>query len=280
MRGGGGYEAVVFDLDGTLFRGKEVIPGALDTLGELAQHTPCRFLSNNGERTSGDLAQRLRDFGFDVHDDDVVSSADLVLQYARETAQSARILALSSPELARALSAQGHTLVDDDSATLVVIGVDRTLTRKRMVHGLRAMLGGATLIATNEDPTYPAADGLRPAAGAYVGFFRGMGFEPARFCGKPDEKAVRAALESWGVISPSRCLFVGDNLRTDIAAAARIGADSILVLSGVSAKSDLSAVQAGLTAILESVAGITRDYLDALASHRETTALRKAATKT
>ncbi|MBU1048517.1 HAD-IIA family hydrolase [Candidatus Bipolaricaulota bacterium] len=270
MKNGGGYEAVIFDLDGTLFRGKEVIAGAPEALAALAEHTACRFLSNNGERTSTDLAQRLRNFGFDVHEDDVASSADLVLKYARETARSARILALSSPELASALAAQGHMMVEDDSATLVLIGVDRTLTRERMVQGLRALLNGAALIATNEDPTYPAADGLRPAAGAYVGFFRGMGFEPERFCGKPDEKAVRMALESWGVVRPSRCLFVGDNLRTDIAAAARVGADSVLVLSGVSARSDISAIQDKPTAILESVSGVTRSYLDELASRRKT----------
>ena len=130
-----------------------------------------------------------------------------------------------------------------------------------MVNGLRAVLNGAQLVATNEDPTYPGEDGLRPAAGAYVGFFRGMGFEPIRFCGKPDELAVRTALSQWGITDPSRCLFVGDNLRTDIAAASRIGADSVLVLSGVSAMSDIPASEAKPTAVLESVAALDVDLL-------------------
>ena len=165
MRSDVGYDTIIFDLDGTLFRGQAVIPGATDALERLAAHTTCRFLSNNGGRTSAALAQRLRNFGFTAGTEDVVSSADLVLAYARELGRSLRILTLSSSRLADALAAQGHVLVDDATADLIVIGVDRTLTRERMVHGLRALLNGAQLVATNEDPTYPGEKGLRPAAG-------------------------------------------------------------------------------------------------------------------
>ena len=268
MQNGVGYDTVIFDLDGTLFRGRTVIPGAIDALQQLAKYTCCRFLSNNGERASSALAERLCDFGFSVDTEDIVSSADLVLKYIREMDRSVRILTLSSPQLASALASEGHALVDDASADLVVIGVDRTLTRDRMVSGLRALLNGASLVATNEDPTYPGEDGLRPAAGAYVGFFRGMGFEPVRFCGKPDEWAVRTALALWGITDPSRCLFVGDNLRTDIAAANRIGADSILVLSGVSTRSDISATEGKPTAVLESVAALDVDLLKEMSLQR------------
>jgi len=268
MINGAGYDTVIFDLDGTLFRGRTVIPGAADTLNRLRGILSCRFLSNNGERASAALAERLRDFGFAVQAKDVVSSADLVLKYVRELNRSLRILTLSSSQLASALAAQGHVLVDDATADLVVIGVDRTLTRDRMVSGLRAVLNGASLVATNEDPTYPADDGLRPAAGAYVGFFRGMGYEPVRFFGKPDERAVRTALSLWGISDPSRCLFVGDNLRTDIAAAHRIGADSILVLSGVSSRSDVPTAEEKPTAILESIAMLDVDLLKEMSLRR------------
>ena len=151
-----------------------------------------------------------------------------------------------------------------------------------MVNGLRAALNGALLVATNEDPTYPGEDGLRPAAGAYVGFFRGMGFEPVRFCGKPDELAVRTALALWGITDPSRCLFVGDNLRTDIAAANRIGADSILVLTGVSARSDIPASEAKPTAVLESVAALDVDLLKGISlrqGNNEAAVVRKQGEK-
>lgn len=268
----GVHDTVIFDLDGTLFRGRTAIPGAIDALKRLRKRVVCRFLSNNGERLGEALAERLRGFGFTVDPEEVISSADLVLKYVRDRGQPVRILALSSPELANALAAQGNVLVDDESADLIVVGVDRTLTRERMVNGLRAALNGAVLVATNEDPTYPGGDGLRPAAGAYVGFFRGMGFEPVHFCGKPDEWAVRTALAQWGISDASRCLFVGDNLRTDIAAANRIRADSALVLTGVSAKADIPASGKRPTIILESVAALDSDCLEEIDLRRKSRA--------
>ena len=253
---------LIFDLDGTLFRGRAAIPGAVCAVNRLRRHAPCRFLSNNGERRSLDLAEHLWRIGYDVEENEIISSADLVLGYLAERGETRRILPLTSDHLARALADQGHRLVDDDTADLIIVGVDRGLTRERMVQGLRAALNGADLIGTNEDPTYPGEDGLRPSAGAYVGFFRGMGFEPVRLCGKPNSWAVRRALGQWGIVDPSRCLFVGDNLRTDIAGAVGVGAPSVLVLTGVSKAEDISSSPAKPTMVLGSVSDLDNDQLE------------------
>lgn len=101
-----------------------------------------------------------------------------------------------------------------------------------------------------------------------MGFFRGMGFEPVHLCGKPDEWAVRAALAQWGIDDPSQCLFVGDNLRTDIAAAVGVGARSALVLSGVSTVEDVAASPVEATAVLESVAALNWRQLEEIALRR------------
>lgn len=258
MTGAGApYEAVIFDLDGTLFRGRTAIPGAVDAVNRLREGVACRFLSNNGERRAATLADRLRSFGFTVEPHEIISSADIVIEYVAGCGRRKRILALTSDELAAGLASCGHEIVDSADADVVVIGVDRSLTRERMVRGLRAALQGAGLVATNEDPTYPAQDGLRPAAGAYVGFFRGMGFEPARLCGKPDPWAVLTALDRWEIGDPSSCLFVGDNLGTDIAAADAVGADSVLVLTGVSRAADIAISPAKPTATLTSVRALS-----------------------
>jgi HAD superfamily hydrolase (TIGR01450 family) len=251
-----GYDTIIFDLDGTLFRGHLPVPGAVEAVAALKPSLRCLYLSNNGERDSGSLAERLRRLGFDVRSEEIVSSADIVIECMSELGPLLRVLPLTSAELASALRRAGYQLVDDERADVVVVGVNRALTHRRMVHGLRACLGGATLVATNEDPTYPGQDGLRPAAGAYVGFFRGMGFEPDRFCGKPDAWAVRTALHLWGIPDGRRCLFVGDNLRTDVQAAARVGARSALVLSGISRVEDLDASPARPDMVLDSVAAL------------------------
>ena len=262
MSGGLRYEAVVFDLDGTLYRGRVPLAGAAEAVNRLREAVACRYLSNNGEREGAELTQRLQNMGFIVESGDVVSSADLVLDAMRAYPRGTRVLALSSQQLAGALAARGYRLVQDGSADVVLVGVDRMLTRDRLVAGLRAMENGAELVATNQDPTYPGEDGLRPAAGAYVGFFRGMGYEPVRFCGKPDVGAVRTALDIWGIADPQRCLFVGDNRKTDIEAARRIGADSLLVLSGIS-EEEADCEEAGPTRVLASVAKLDLEFLQA-----------------
>jgi HAD superfamily hydrolase (TIGR01450 family) len=257
----GTYEAIVFDLDGTLFRGGAAIPGAPEAIRALQEEERCLFLSNNGESASGSLAGRLAAMGFDVRSEDVISSADLVLERLQALKPGASLFPLVSEELAARLTDAGFDLEGGESVDFVVVGVDRSLTRPRLVGALRALLSGAALVATNEDPTYPSVDGLRPAAGAYVGFFRGMGFEPSWFCGKPDESAVRAALARWGVRRPTETLFVGDNLRTDVPAARRIGAESALVLTGVSRREDVDASPAQPTAVVADVGRLAKHLL-------------------
>jgi len=271
------FEAVIFDLDGTLFRGSTAIPGAVKAVNRLREQIPCRFLSNNGERQSKALADRLQGLGFDAEDSDIVSSADLVLGYLARTGRTHRILALASDNLVQGLKAQGHRVVDDDSANVVIVGVDRKLTRERMVQALRAALNGAVLIGTNQDPTYPGEDGLRPAAGAYVGFFRGMGIEPACLCGKPDAWAIRQALDAWNIDEPESCLLVGDNLQTDIAGAAAVGAASVLVLSGVSQREALATSPNRPTGVFDSVAALDFAALCELSeAHRNVPAASEA----
>ncbi len=247
------YDAIVLDLDGTLYRGEEPIPGAPEAVAALRGFAPCRFLSNNGECASATLTRRLKKLGFAVQEGEIRTSADLVLQRLLTEKPGARVLGLVSAELARMLSAHGFEVVEDSRVDVVAVGVDRELTRRRMVLGLEAMLGGAVLVATNEDPTYPGERGIRPAAGAYVGFFRGMGFEPTWRCGKPDVVAVESALGAWGLPRDGRYLFVGDNLHSDIAAAERLGAESVLVLSGVAREADLAAHVACPTVVVEDV---------------------------
>jgi len=249
------FDTIVFDLDGTLYRGRTPIRGAADALRSLRRSYACRILSNNGAATSASIAVRLGELGFEAAAEEIVTSADLVLDCVGDL-RPRHVLVLTHGDLAHALSMRGHWIVDDASADLVVVGVDPGLSRQRLVHALHACLHGATLVATNEDPVYPAADGWRPGAGAYVGLFRGMGFEPDRFCGKPDESAVRAALRSWRIEDSRRCLFVGDNLHADMVAASRVGAQSVLVSTGLSTPGDAASAPAPPDAVIESVADL------------------------
>jgi 4-nitrophenyl phosphatase len=126
-----------------------------------------------------------------------------------------------------------------EEAEFVVVGVDVGLTYAKLADGLTAMGHGARLIVANLDRVFPIEDGLRPGAGAIVGAFHGMGFEPDAVCGKPNPLAIERAFELRGMPKDKRLLMIGDQLETDILGAERVGVDSVLVLTGASTEADV-----------------------------------------
>ncbi|MCK4356653.1 HAD-IIA family hydrolase [Candidatus Bipolaricaulota bacterium] len=233
------YSKLVFDLDGTLYRGRSSIPSAVETINHLKNRADLLFLSNNGNQSATALAQRLRTLGFNVSNDEVISSVTITVEYVSSLQQDASIFVLNSGDLPRALQAAGHRLVAAEEAQFVVVGVDMELTYDKLAQGLFALRNGARFIATNTDAVYPREEGVYPAAGAIVGAFRGMGFEPEQYCGKPDRWAVEKALSLRGMRIGLDCLMVGDHLETDIVGAQNIGVDSVLVLTGVSTREEM-----------------------------------------
>jgi HAD superfamily hydrolase (TIGR01450 family) len=134
----------------------------------------------------------------------------------------------------------GHRLAArPEDATWVVAGIDRDVTYAKLAQALRALVGGARILATNEDATFPTADGLVPGAGAIVGALRGMGFAAQHVVGKPSPVAFEVALDLLG-LPANRVLMIGDRLDTDIAGAQAAGLDSALVLSGVDSLRDIA----------------------------------------
>lgn len=196
-------------------------------------------MSNNCDQSARSLAQRLRGLGFDVNETDVISSVTLAVEHILSLRRQASVFVVNSGELPRALEAAGHRVVSAQEAEFLVVGVDFDLTYDTLGQGLLALRNGARFVAMNADPVYPVKEVFLPAAGAFVGAFRGMGYEPDYFCGKPDRHAVEKALALRGMKIGPDCLVVGDHLETDILGAKNIGVDSVLILTGVSKQEDI-----------------------------------------
>ena len=226
------YRAFLVDVDGVLVRGGEVIPGAINGVVKLQKIGRVVLLTNNSTRSRDQVALTLHQAGFPIEADDIVNSAFIASQYLREHFGIVRVWPLGEEGLSRELSNCGHKLVSPSEADWVVAGMDRNLTYARLAQGLRALLAGARLLATNEDATFPTPDGPQPGAGAVIGALRGMGFSPYAVVGKPSRIAFEIALEKTG-LGPEETLMIGDRLETDILGAGQAGIDSALVLTGV-----------------------------------------------
>lgn len=249
------YDCVLFDLDGVLYRGEGAVPSAPPTLAELRRRSvrPV-FLTNNSSRTPLQVAEKLRGIGIEAEPGEVVTSALATAELLAERG-GGRAFVIGQDGVREALSDAGIAIVDGDpeEAELVVVGYDGGATYGSLKRASLLVQRGARLVATNADGSYPAADGLWPGAGALLAVITTTtGAEP-EIVGKPFAPLFEAGRRRGG---GGRPLVVGDRLDTDIEGAARLGWDSMLVLTGVSGREDVERLGIVPTVIAEDVSAL------------------------
>jgi len=233
------YDAFLFDLDGVLYRADTAVEYAPEAIERVrASGRSVVFLTNNSSRTPRQVADKLRGLGIPADAEEVVSSALAAAELLR--GQGARTaFVIGEDGVLEALADAGVRVVDDGHAPVdaVVVGWDRAITYDKLRTACLLVERGARLVATNADASYPAPDGLWPGAGALLAaVVATTGVEPV-VAGKPHAPLFETACRRAGARRP---LVVGDRIDTDIAGAAALGLDSLLVLTGVSAAADAS----------------------------------------
>ncbi len=241
------FDAYVFDLDGTLYLGDELLPGARETIGELRRRDRAvRFVSNNPTREPEEYGRKLTRLGIPARVDEIVTTVGTMTRWLLDNAPHATVYAIAEAPLIRSLQAAGIRLSEDPAQIdLVIASYDRTFSYRKLQIAFDAIRvhGRARLIATNPDPFCPLDGGRgEPDAGAIIAAIRACTGAPLEVCtGKPDPIMVRAALEGLDV-EPSACAMVGDRLATDIRMALDAGMPAVLVLTGETTLDDLRRV--------------------------------------
>ncbi|MBA4493714.1 TIGR01457 family HAD-type hydrolase [Paenactinomyces guangxiensis] len=226
------YRGYLIDLDGTLFRGTEVIPEALSFMDQLSKaNIPYLYLTNNSSRPPEKVAEKLRDFGFPAAPDQVYTSAQATAQYLQDEMNSPSVFVIGEEGLVRAVAGAGCEITEDRPQA-VVVGIDRQFTYEKMKKASLAIRAGAAFIGTNADRALPTEEGLLPGSGSLsAGIAAATGIEPL-FIGKPQPIILRYALQKLRT-TPEETLIVGDNLETDIRAGVNGGIDTLLVFTGI-----------------------------------------------
>lgn len=226
--------AFVLDMDGVLYHGDAVLPGALDFMAGIAD-LPHVFLTNNPILPPAAVAERLARLGFARPDERlVVTSAEATAAWLAGERPGFRYFAVGAEGLHRAL--REHGVEDAENADFVVTGEGPGLDFDTLTTGINLILKrGARLVATNPDNTVDATrDGrhiVLPGAGALVAPFAvAAGVAPV-FIGKPAPLLYEMAIARIGVRAED-CIMVGDRPDTDIAGAARLGMRTALVRTG------------------------------------------------
>lgn len=234
------YDAFLFDLDGVLYRGSEPIPFAAEAIARLrAMGKRVAFVTNNSARTPETVAGRLASVGIPAEIDEIETSAlataDLLSARGVEEA-----FVVGEEGILRALQGKGITVVNGDAheVEVVVVGWDRHADYAKLRTASLLVQRGASLVATNDDASFPAPDGNWPGAGALLSAIETTTGVHAEVVGKPHAPVLLAALERAGGKTP---LVVGDRLDTDIAGANALGWDCLLVLTGIASREDVAA---------------------------------------
>ena len=228
------YDALLFDLDGTLMHGAQPIPHAVEAV-EAARATgrTVVFATNNASRTPQQAAEHLAVVGVHAVAEEFVTSPQVASRLlAERLAPAAKVLVIGGPSLAAQLREDGLEPVGADAEDVVAVvqGWSPQLDWPMLAEGAYAIRRGAYWMATNVDATLPTERGLAPGNGSMVAALRhATGCEPA-VAGKPEPGMFEVAARTHGSRRP---LIIGDRLDTDIEGAVRAGMDSLLVLTGV-----------------------------------------------
>lgn len=229
----------LIDMDGVIYRGSELIPGARQFIGRLLdEDTPFLFLTNNSQRTRRDVATKLNRLGIPAEEKHVFTCAMATARFLARQLPNGTAFVIGESGLLNALHSNGYSIVDS-SPDYVVVGEGRTLSFELVERAVQLILGGAKLIATNLDPNCPTQNGTRPGCGAVVALLEKATNIKAFSVGKPSPVMMRAARKELG-LDAANTIMIGDTMETDILGGVQMGYRTILVLSGSTRTEDLA----------------------------------------
>lgn len=243
---------LLVDLDGVVYRGAVPVPGMAAVLGERqAAGDSVVYVTNNSRWHRSEYRERLRSMGAPVGRDSIMSSARATaLALAGLPERPRATLVLGGPGLLRELRDERLHVVAPTPRGLaakpdaVVVGIDLRFSYRRLSITAEAVRDGALFVATNRDPVFPRPDGFDAGAGSIVAAVATAGRrEPDLVIGKPEPGLFQQAAREAGVPT-EEALVIGDGIGTDIAAARRVGARSVLMLTGVTTRAQADALPA------------------------------------
>ncbi len=236
--------AVVMDMDGTLWRGEEPLPGLGAWFQFLAgKRVPFILATNNAFWPPEHYVPKLAGFGVTISPAAVLTSAIAAAEWLRvRRPDGGRVHVVGGDALWAALANAGFEMVGPDAAVAdaVVAGIDFDLTYAKLRDASRLIRAGAWFVGTNPDATYPTEHGLAPGAGTVLAALQTASGVAPTIVGKPERPMFDIALARLGT-PPEHTLMVGDRLDTDILGGRRAGLQTAFVTSGVDGSEDVAA---------------------------------------
>lgn len=245
-------EAVLFDLDGTVYLGESALPGAVELVRALRnRNIKTLFISNKPLFPRQVYAEKLTRLGIPTETDEILTSAYVLGQYLAKNENQLNYYVVGEENLKAELRQYGLNVIDElhnqnaleviDPVGIdaVIVAFDRTLDYRKLNTAFQALVKGARFFATNSDKVCPLPNGAIPDAGAIIAYLEHIsGRKVELLAGKPSPLILEVAIEKLNT-SPQRCVMIGDRLETDIRMGNQAGMKTVLVLSGITTQAML-----------------------------------------
>ena len=242
-------------MDGVLVHDNRPIPGAAELLAQWRERDiPFLVLTNNPIFTRRDLSARLARSGLDVPEDRIWTSALATAQFLKTQLPGGSAFVIGEAGLTTALHEAGF-IMTETQPDYVVVGETRQYSFEAITMAIRFINAGARFIVTNPDSTGPTPSGVVPATGSFAALItKATGREPY-VVGKPNPMMFRSAMNQIGAHSENTGM-IGDRMDTDVIAGIEAGLHTVLVMTGISDRSEVDRYPFRPDEIVDSVADL------------------------
>ena len=229
------FKGFIFDLDGTVYRSDQLIPGAEGVIRLLRENKrKVVFLSNKPIQTREDYASKLTRLGIPTQPEDVINSTFVMTNYLKKIAPQARLFVVGETPFIEELKRAGFKITDEaKEIEYVVVAFVRTFHYGKLNIAFQAIKLGAHFVATNPDRTCPVEGGEIPDCAGMIAAIEAVTEKKVEvIVGKPSPIMIQTVLNVLG-LRPEDCILIGDRIETDIKMGREAGIATGIVLTGV-----------------------------------------------
>lgn len=247
----------ICDMDGVIYHGDRILDGVAEFVNWMLENDKkFVFLTNSPERTPHELSMKLERMGLSVSPEHFYTSAMATAEFLHTQSPGCTAYVIGEAALSKALYDK-KIYMNDINPDYIVIGETRTYCFEKLEKAIALVNRGAKLIGTNPDTVGVTENGIMPATGSLVAPIEISTGKKAYFVGKPNPLMLRHGLKMLGCHS-NDIAFIGDRMDTDIIAGIESNVDTVLVLSGVTAREDIGQFPYRPKYILDGVGDIVK----------------------
>ena len=253
------FDGLLVDLDGVVWIGREMVPGAVDALRRLIEAgKEIVFVTNNPGKPAAVYAERLCEAGVPTVPERVVTAGEATARLAVERAgRGGTAFVIGAPAFHETLAATGLELVEGEAAreaAAVVVSGHRGFDYEELLTATLALQRGASLFATSRDPTLPMPGGSWPGTGAVLAAVEEASGATAEIGGKPEPRLFEMA--RGRIAAAKRVAMVGDRVSSDVEGGRRAGLETILVLSGATSLEEAERAEPRPDHVVDDLSGL------------------------